>query len=115
MTPPGGAGGWSRGGPSPGKRKDGERYEDTMLDSEDQTTLEKKRGMLQRELAKEMKDIQESGGKKRARSSSTSSTSSSSSTDSSSSDSSSSSSSDSSSGKKKKKRKRDSSSESESK
>ena len=57
MTPPGGGGGWSRGGPSPGKRKDGERYEDTMLDSEDQTTLEKKREMLQRELAKEMKDI----------------------------------------------------------
>merc|ERR1712098_838530 len=114
-----GAVGWGRGGPSPGKRdgkKDGEKYEENVtLDGEDQTTLEKKREMLQRELAREMKDIQETGAKKRARSSSTSSTSSSSSTDSSSSDSSSSSSSDSSNGKKKKKRKRDSSSDSESK
>ena len=66
------AGGW-RGGPSPGKRKDGEKWEENLLDGEDQTTLEKKREMLQRELAKEMKDIQESGGKKRVRSSSSSS------------------------------------------
>jgi len=114
-----GAVGWGRGGPSPGRRdgkKDGDKYEENVtLDGEDQTTLEKKREMLQRELAREMKDIQETGAKKRARSSSTSSTSSSSSTDSSSSDSSSSSSSDSSGGKKKKKRKRDSSSDSESK
>jgi len=121
----GSAGTWPRGaagGPSPPKRKDIdgkksgdlEKWDETQLDQEDQSTLEKKREMLQRELAKEMKDIQEGGGKKRPRSSSTSSTSSSSSTDSSSSDSSSSSSSDSSANKKKsKKKKRDSSSESD--